>query len=76
MAHIGFDYGISEASTCRYVKEVEEILIKSGQFSLPGKKKLQGDNIEIVVIDATEMPIQRPKKNKGKITRENKKDIL
>jgi len=40
------------------------------------QKKLQGDNNEIVVIDATEMPIQRQKKTKKKNSRGNKKDIL
>jgi hypothetical protein len=36
-------------------------------FSLPGKKCLQESNpaIDVIVIDATESPIERPKKNKN-----------
>jgi hypothetical protein len=39
-------------------------LIKSKTFSLPGKKALLRSNaaIEIILIDATETPIERPKK--------------
>jgi hypothetical protein len=35
-------------------------------FSLPGKKRLQESDsaIDVVVIDVTETPIERPKKNK------------
>jgi hypothetical protein len=43
---------------------VEDTLIKSGKFRLPGKKALLDDNeIEIVLVDVTESPIERPKKN-------------
>ena len=63
--HMSVDYGVSESTTQRVVNEVEIILIKSGEFSLPSKKALYGDDIELdfVVVDVTEMPIQRPKKN-------------
>jgi hypothetical protein len=39
-------------------------LIRSGRFSLPGKKALrQGDSIlEVVVVDVTESPVERQKK--------------
>jgi hypothetical protein len=43
---------------------VEDTLVKSGKFSLPGKKALLEDNeIEIILVDVTESPIERPKKN-------------
>jgi hypothetical protein len=44
-------------------------LIQSGQFTLPGKKKLQENDmvIEIILVDATEQPIERPKKNRNHI---------
>ena len=35
LEHIGFDYGVSESTASRIVCEVEEVLIKSGRFSLP-----------------------------------------
>lgn len=64
LEHIGFDYGVSESTASRIVKVVENVLIKSGKFSLPSKRALYGDEIDLqfVVIDATEIPIQRPKK--------------
>ncbi len=68
--HIGLTYGISEATVCRTIKKVEEVLIQSKQFHLPGKKVLQLSDtvIEIVLVDATEQPIERPKKDKAGIT--------
>ena len=39
--HIGLTYCISEATVCRTIKKVEDVLIKSKQFHLPGKKVLQ-----------------------------------
>lgn len=75
LEHIGFDYGVSEATASRVVREVEKVLIKSGKFSLPSKRALYGDEIdlEFVVIDATESPVQRPKKSK-EITIQERKD--
>ena len=63
--HIGVTYGVSEATVCRTIQKVEKVLIKSKQFHLPGKKVLQASDlaIEVVLIDATEQPIERPKKD-------------
>ena len=74
LEHIGFDYGVSESTASRVVREVENVLIKSGKFSLPSKRALYGDEIdlEFVVIDATESPCQRPKKSKESTTQERK----
>ena len=68
--HIGLTYGVSEATVCRTIKKVEDVLIKSDQFHLPGKKVMQPSEtvIEIVLVDATEQPIERPKKDKAGIT--------
>jgi hypothetical protein len=68
--HIGLTYGVSEASVCRIVHKVETALLRSGQFRLPGKKVLRENDmaIEVVVVDATEQPIERPKKNNAFIT--------
>lgn len=68
--HIGNSWGIHESSVCRVIKRVEDILIKSKAFSLPGKKKLQKaeHEIEVIVVDVAETPIERPKKNKKGIT--------
>ena len=70
--HMGIDYGISEGQASKVVKDVERVLIKSGKFSLPSKRVLyEADSqIEFVLIDATESPIQRPKKAKTTLFRE------
>ena len=41
------------------------ILIKSREFSLAGKKELLKSNMEyeVILIDASETPIERPKKS-------------
>ena len=68
--HIGLTYGVSESTVCRTIKKVENALIQSKQFHLPGRKALQPSDtvIEIVLVDATEQPIERPKKDNAGIT--------
>lgn len=62
--HTGQSYGVSESVCWRNCRWVEDILIQSKKFSLPGKKALlKSDNeYEIILIDAAESPIERPKK--------------
>jgi hypothetical protein len=76
--HIGLSYGVSESTVCRTIRKVEDVLIKSEQFHLPGKKVLQSNEttIEIVLVDATEQPIERPKKDKKGITAAKRSDTL
>jgi hypothetical protein len=64
LQHISIDYGISEGQASKTVRAIEKVLIKSGKFSLPGKKVLHdaSNTIEYIVVDATESQIQRPKK--------------
>lgn len=75
--HIGQNYGISESSAYKAVKWVEDTLVKHPNFALPGRKALMKSdmNYEVVLIDATESPIERPKKNKNSIIQERKKGI-
>ena len=77
MENIAFDYGVVKSTICDSVKWVENTLIKDGTFSLLKKKKLQEDNIEVEVllVDATECEIERPKKNKKVGTQEKRKNI-
>ena len=65
---IGASYGLKKINVCKTIKWVEEALIKSGECSLPGKKKLVQPTIEyeVIVVDTTETPIQRPKNNQRK----------
>ena len=67
--HIGLTYGVSESTVCRTVKKIENAILQSKQFHLPGRKALQPSDtvIEIVLVDATEQPIERPKKDSGGI---------
>jgi hypothetical protein len=75
--HVGGSYGISEVQCWRIVTTIESILIKSGVFHLPGKKQLTGDKVtyEIVVVDVSESPVERPKKNSGSITPAKRRSI-
>ncbi len=63
--HVAMTYGIHESSASRIIQKIENILIKSDKFHLP-KKLPQGEGIdwEVVVVDATEMTVERPKKNR------------
>ena len=66
MNNIAFDYGVVKSTICDTVKWVENVLVKDGSFSLPKKRTLQQEDldVEVVLIDATECEIERPKKNK------------
>lgn len=63
--HIGQTYQISESYACKIVHAVENALIGDVRFHLPGKKSLLSLPPQKIRIDATETPIQRPKKNKS-----------
>lgn len=63
--HIATSYGLAESNAFEIIRWVENTLIKSKEFSLPGRKALvkSDHEFEVILIDATESPIQRPKKN-------------
>ena len=62
--HVSQSYGISESSCYKGIKWIEDTLIKHPDFALPGRKALLKNDMEyeVVLIDATETPIERPKK--------------
>ena len=67
-AHIGASFNYSESQSYRIIKWIEDILVKSGRFNLPGKQKLHRlDKDAVILIDATESPIERPKKKSEKL---------
>lgn len=74
--HIAQAYGVSEATVCRTIEKVEKALMGSGQFRLPGKKSLQPSDtvFEVIIVDVTEQPIERPKKNNTGTTAARKSD--
>ncbi len=62
--HISQSYSVSESNAYKTVKWVEDTLIKHPDFALPGRKALLKSDMEyeIVLVDASESPIERPKK--------------
>jgi len=63
--HVAQAYNVSDNTCWKTIRWIENALIQSRVFRLPGKKALleDGANFEVVLIDATETPIERPKKN-------------
>lgn len=76
--HISQSYQVSEPTAFRLISRAENLLIKSGKFSLAGKKALLDSQVdyEIVIIDATETKIERPQKNKEPIIQPRKNTII
>jgi hypothetical protein len=74
--HLARTWGIHEWSVWRTIRRVEDILTKSKAFTLPGKKKLQlaDHEIEFIIVDVAETPIERPKKSKKLITEAKRSD--
>jgi len=75
--HISQSYGVSESTAYKTVRWIEDTLIKHPDFSLPGRKALLKSDVkyDIVLIDATETPIERPKKSKNTFIQERRKSI-
>lgn len=77
--HLGKSFGISETNCYRNIKWIENTLIKHPNFQqLAGQKTLINKhfNDKTIIIDATETPIQRPKKDKNNTIPEKRKSIL
>ena len=62
--HLGQDFGVTESTASRIVRKTEDRLIRSEQFHLPGRKALHASDTEweVVVVDVTESPVERPKR--------------
>ena len=70
---LAYEFEVGEATAHDTIVWVENTLVKSGKFSLPGKKTLCEDTeIEIVLVDVTESPIERPQKNNVNGTQEKR----
>jgi hypothetical protein len=76
--HISQSYGVSESTAYKTIKWVEDTLVKDPLFSLPGRKALLKSDMDydVILIDATETPIERPKKDKKPSIQARKRDIL
>ena len=68
--HLATSWGLHESNVCRVIRRVEDILTKRRAFKLPGKKVLRpaDHEIEFVVVDVAETPVERPKKSRKPIT--------
>jgi Helix-turn-helix of DDE superfamily endonuclease len=73
--HISQSYDVSESTAYKTVRWIEDTLIKHPDFALPGRKALLKSDVEyeVVLIDATETPIERPKKSKNTFTQGRRK---
>ena len=68
--HIAQDWGMHESTAQRTVKRIEDMLIKSGKFRLPSRRKLwkETEEIEVIAIDVAETEVERQKKNRKNTT--------
>lgn len=56
---VGFLFGIDDSRVCRLIQKLEPLLVSI--MALPTCKKLSKEEVEKLIIDATEQPIERPK---------------
>jgi hypothetical protein len=65
MDSIAAEYGVCKGTVCLSIQWVEDTLVQDGTFAVSGKKTLKrkSESIQYVVVDVTESPINRPKKN-------------
>ena len=76
-AHVGASYNISESQCWRIVTTLEQWLIKSELFHVPGRRKLTQTDVkwDVVIVDVSEHSIERPKKNRNVIIQGKRKSI-
>jgi hypothetical protein len=69
--HVAQNYGVSESNAFKICRWVEDTLIKDKRFALPGRKALLKSDMqyEVILVDASESPVERPKKDKDGTTR-------
>lgn len=64
--HIGVSWGVDETTVGRIIRKVEDILVKCGKFRLPSRQLYQQEcEWQIMVVDAGEVELERPKKTKN-----------
>jgi len=57
---VGFWFGIDDSRVCRLIQKLEPLLAKV--MAIPREKFLSQEEVESCLVDATEQPIERPKK--------------
>jgi predicted HTH transcriptional regulator len=72
---LAYEFEVGEATVHDTIVWVENTLVRDDKFKLPGKKVLlEDEDIEVVLVDVTECPIERPKKNSANGTQAKRKD--
>jgi hypothetical protein len=68
---------VSESNSYKIIKWVEDTIIKHPDLALPGRKALLKSDVEyeIILVDATETAIERPKKSKRDTIQGRKRGI-
>jgi hypothetical protein len=63
--HLAVEWQVAENTVRRTIQRVESTLVKSGAFALPGRRKVGGvePQWQVLVVDVTESPVERPKKS-------------
>ena len=74
--HLAQTWETSESTICRIVQRVEAALRASDACHLPGKKRLEQplSELELLVVDVMETPIERPQKNSDTTTAARESD--
>ena len=72
--HVSQSYGVSESTAYKTIRWIEDTLIRRKEFALPGRKALRESDMEyeVIIVDATETGIERPKKTEEILFREEK----
>lgn len=72
--HLAKRWQLSESTVSRTIVKIENLLKNCDDLKLPGKKVLREseNTFEFVIVDVTETPIERPKKNKSDTIRARK----
>jgi Helix-turn-helix of DDE superfamily endonuclease len=75
--HVSHSYGVSESSCWKTVRWIEDTLIKHKAFHVPGRKAPLKSDVEfdVILVDATETPCERPKKSRSVSTPARKSAI-
>lgn len=57
---VGYLFGLDKSNVCRIIRKLEPILAKV--MAISKEKKLSKKDVESIIVDAFEQPIERPKK--------------
>jgi len=68
--HIGTSWGMHETTVGRIIKKVEGLVVKCGKFRLPSNRQMYqpGWEQKVMMVDVSEMEIERPQKNRNATT--------